>query len=217
MELKEFLEVIRKNLALIVVVTAVFLIAGVSITYLIPNKYSSSIDVYVSRRATKETDQYYTYDGYYSTQSSVQYASTVSGLFQSLQIVRDAAGKVQTNNSYQKSEEEPANLSEDVKYLKDVQSKILVEDVAPQIITVSFKDEDLEKSKIWVMSLGEAVKEKVDEVNSNSDGKFKVDMSALPLVEEVSPSLVINIVVSLMSGVLVGTLWAFGKKYFNKK
>lgn len=217
MELKDFLEVLKKNWGLITVITCICVIATAVITTMIPPKYNSSIDVYVSRKSEKETDQYYSYDGYYSTQSSVQYANTVSGLFQSLQIVRDAAVEVQKSNLYEKLENEPNVLSEDVDFLRGVSKKITVEDIAPQVITVSFKHEDMVKSELWVTSLGKVVQDKVTELNLDSDGKFQVDISANPLVEEVTPSLVINIVVSLMAGLLIGTLWAFARVYFKNE
>lgn len=215
MELKEFLFVLRKNWMLITLITAVCVVVAAIITRLIPSKYVASIDVYVTRKATQESDQYYTYDGYYSTRSSVQYTDTVSGLFQSLQIVRDAALEVQEDNSYVKAVDEPENLSSDVDYLRKISKRITVEDVAPQVINVSFKHGDIEKSKLWVSSLGEVVQNKVVVLNKESDGNFRVDVSPEPLVEEVNPSLIINIVVSLMSGLLIGVLWSFGKEYFK--
>ena len=215
MELKEFVEVLKKNAGLITAVTIISVIVASVVSVMIPPKYNSSIDIYVSRRAAAESDQYYSYDGYYSTQSSVQYSDTVSGLFQSLQIVRDAASNVQSSELYEKSEKEPNELSKDIEYLRKMSKKITVEDTAPQVINVSFKHNDVAKSELWVTSLGQVVQDKVAELNKDSDGNFRVDVSADPLVEEVTPSLAINIIVSLMSGLLVGTLWAFAKIYFN--
>jgi capsular polysaccharide biosynthesis protein len=215
MELKDFINVLKNNWKLIISTSLLFLVAAIAVTYIIPVSYVASIDVYVTRRAIEESESYYTYDGYYSTQSSVQYTDTVSGLFQTLQVVREAASEIDLNKDYQKSEKEPSDLSSDTEYLKDTADKITVEDVAPQVISVSFKDEDQKKAEIWVTSLGEVVQEKVSVLNKDSDGNFRIDISPNPLVTEVSPSFVINSIVGLMFGLLTGTLVSFGKIYFK--
>jgi capsular polysaccharide biosynthesis protein len=216
MELKEFLSILKKNCLSIMAITALFLVVAIVVTLLIPPSYRSSIDVYVSRKAASESDDFYTYDGYYSTQSSIQYTNTVSGLFRSLQIIREASKDVDANILYEKDSNEPEDMANDVEYLRKISKRITVEDVAPRIINVSYQNDSEIKSKIWVMSIGSVVQDKVAEINAETDGNFKVDISTEPLTEEITPSLVINIIVSLMSGLLLGILYSFGKIYFKK-
>lgn len=215
MELKEIVELFRKGWKTLLVATLVCAIVAAVVTYLLPVKYRSKIDIYVKRRGTQESENYYTYDGYYSTQASVQYTDTVSGLFKSIQILRKTAEKVQADDRYLSAENEPEVLAIDVDYLESIADKIVVEDVAPQVITVEFVHRDETKSKLWLSYLSSEVIEEVERINKTGDSKFDVSTFDTPIIKEVVPSYVINVVVGLLSGALIGGMVVFTKHYYQ--
>ena len=215
MELKEIVGLLRKKWKVLVVSTLICAVIAVVVTYLLPVRYCSKVDVYVKRGDTQESENYYTYDGYYATQASVQYTDTVTGLFQSIQILRNVADKVQADEQYVQGEKEPEMLAADVKFLESIASKIVVEDIAPQVISVEFVHKDKTKSKLWLSYLSAEVIDEVKRLNKTGDSKFEVTAFDTPIIKEVAPSYVINVIVGLMSGALVGGMIMFMKHYFE--
>lgn len=215
MELKEIVELLRKEWKSLVASTLICAVVAIVVTYFLPTKYSSRVDVYVKRRDTQESESYYTYDGYYATQASVQYTDTVTGLFQSIQILRNVADKVQADEQYIQGRKEPEILAADVKFLESIASKIVVEDIAPQVISVEFVHKDKTKSKLWLSYLSAEVISEVERLNKAGDSKFEVTTFDTPIIKDVVPSYVINVIAGLMSGASIGGMIMFMRHYYQ--
>jgi len=216
MELKDFVELLVKRWKLVILVTVVCTVAAVVVTYILPVKYQSSIDVYVKRLPSNQTGDFYTYDGYYSVQSSVQYTDTVAGFFQSLHVVQKAAENVEADRDYEKGEKDPDILAEDVDYLEGVAGKVIVENLAPQVLQASYTNTDKVKSEMWIKYLGEEVVQTVSELSSGGDNEYQVTVSEFPLTKEVTPSLILNSIVGLVAGMTLGVTGAFLPHYFKE-
>lgn len=217
MELREFINLITNGWKLIFGITLLCVVTTLAVSKILPAKFKSSIDVYVKRQPTAESENFYTYDGYYSTQSSIQYTDTVSGFFHSLQVIKGAAGRIQEDASYVKDRKEPDDITADVEFLEEIAGEIKLKDIAPQVFSVEFSHNDSLKSEMWLKYLGVEVKARVKELNATGDDKFTIELMSEPLVREVKPNLVMNLTAGFLAGLIIGVTGVFVTDYFKKE
>lgn len=201
--LKDYIEIARKHIKLILVTIFLFVIASVLITYLFPKSYTSTVEVYVRYKGSQNSS-YYTYDGYYSTQASVQYTSTVAGFLESLSTLTDAAALVQSDPLYKQGGFQPTDPADNPDYLASFQKNINVKISAPQLITVTVSDPSPVVAEVWAQSLGTVLTNNLKQFNQDGDTNFSIDTIHSPITQTVRLNLYIDLAVGLIIGIFVG-------------
>ncbi len=202
--LHDYVHILRRHFKVFLGIVFLCTLLGVLLTYLIPVSYSSSIDVYVRHKGTANSQLFYTYDGYYSTQASVQYTDTVAGFLQSLSTVDDAANLVQKDPLYKSGDFQPAELTDQADYLASFQRNINVKIVAPQLVNVSVHDNSPVVAQLWAQSLGTVLTANLKQLNQEGDANFTIDTIHAPITETNKLNLYIDTAIGLIIGVFMG-------------
>lgn len=202
--LKDYIAVLRKHYVVFVSIVTFCLVIAIAVTYLVPKSYTSSIDVYVRHKSASNSQAYYTYDGYYSTQASVQYATTVAGFLESLSTVSNAALLVQNDPTYKEGGFQPVDLANEPDYLAGFQKNISVKTVAPQLINVSISDNSSVVARLWAQSLGTVITDNLRQLNQQGDANFSIDVVHDPITQTNTLKLWLDIIIGLIVGIFLG-------------
>lgn len=202
--LKDYINILRKHSLVFIVVVLICVAAAALVSFVVPKSYTSSIDVYVSHAEAESSHSYYTYDGYYANQASVQYTNTIAGFLESLSTVDNAAGIVQQDPSYKQGSFQPQDLQSQTDYLAKFQKNISVKIVAPQLINVSVHDDNPTVAKLWAQSLGTVVTNNIKALNSQGNINYQIDTIHDPITQTVSLSLTLDLIIGLVVGIFLG-------------
>jgi len=202
MELKDLLNVIKKNGKVILVFSFLVGTLAVLISYFMPTAYRASATIYVKRQTEEESPDYFTYEGFYSQKTAQEYANTVVGFFNSNDIRREALESLSL----------PSGQGE----LGELDNKIVVKKVAPQLISLEVtEDTSEEASSVWE-ALAQTTIERVNLLNQTGDKDISIDVvNPEPLVELVEQNLWLNGVVAMLVGGFIGIFYISLKEYLN--
>lgn len=201
MELREYLQIIKKNLPLLIVLPAVLGGLAAWVSQQLPETYTASLTLYVKRQATEPSTDYYTFDGYYSQQAAEKFTETVVGFLKSKDILL-ASAKL-------------ADLPVDQESLEQLENSIKVRQEAPQLVSLKVTQEEATTAKKFCTALAQATTERINLLNQTGDKAISVDLlNPEPLLVKNDPRLVLNTLVGLLSGALLGFLYIFLKEYF---
>lgn len=201
MELKSYVELIRKDIPLLVVLALVFGGLSYLISGKLPTTYSASLTIYVKRQASEPSIDYYTFDGYYSQQAADKFTETVVGFLKSKDILL-ASAKL-------------ANLPTDQESLEQLEGSTTVRQVAPQLVSLKVAQKEGALAKEFCTSLAQAATERINLLNQTGDKSISVDLlNPEPLVEKNEPHILLNSLVGLLIGKTLGLLYIFLKEYF---
>ncbi|MCL5411257.1 MAG: Wzz/FepE/Etk N-terminal domain-containing protein [Patescibacteria group bacterium] len=188
-ELKDLVKVVGKYRPLFVFLILVGGGGAFIVSALLPVKYEAATTVYVGREPQKPVDQYYTYDGFYSQQASMQYTDTVVGLLKTPDVYRTALEK---GGGEQISALEFLNSTE-------------VRKVSPQVINISVVRKEKEESRRLLTTLSQTVSEKIKSLNQQGDNNFFVSsVKADPLVTTIKQNYLLNTFVGMLLGMVFG-------------
>ena len=214
--IKDYALIVKKHYKLMGMTLLACLLIAALITLFFPKSYSSSIDVYVRHKEATTSSTYYTYDGYYSTQASVQYTDTVTGFLESLSTVQEAGGLVQADPLYKSGGYTPQTFDDDADYLASFQKNISVATVAPQLITVSVHSSDKTLAELWSQAMGTVITSKLKELNLQGDPNFSIDTIDTPLTQTVRLNMVVDLAIGLIIGIFLGFVFGFIREAYKK-
>lgn len=202
MELREYVEIIRKSLKLLIVLATASGMLALFVSLQLPPTYTTSLTLYVKRQAAEANPDYYTFDGYYSQQAAEKFTETVVGFLKSKDILL-ASAKL-------------ADLSTNQKSLEQLESSIEIKQVAPQLVSLKVEQGDGQEAKKFCTSLAQATTERINLLNQTGDKAISVDLlNPEPLVEKNEVPLVVNTLVGILVGTLLSLLYIFLKEYFG--
>lgn len=202
MELREYVKLIKNNRRLVVASSLIFGGAAFLISQNLPATQTASLTIYVKRQASEPSIDYYTFDGYYSQQAADKFTETVVGFLKSKDILLSAA--------------KLAGLPDDQESLEQLESRIKVRQVAPQLVSLKVEQKDGAVAKSFCASLAQAATERINLLNQTGDKSISVDLlNPEPLVEKNEPPVLLNSVLGLMLGMGLGFMYIFLKEYFT--
>lgn len=210
MELKNYLEVLKKNWILIVLIT---LVAGFS-AYFFTNSqkpiYEGGLTMMVSPVPKDDgiNKNYYSYDGFYALQSSQLFTNNISSWLNSPDVVIDIYKQAKINIDASQVTELKTKISTT---LRSAQS-------ANNMVDALFTDSKKEN----ITKLSDAafiiIDEKVQQFNQSTSNKitYRVERLANPFSVEILPKVNLNTTIGLIGGFILGIFLAFLINYFQK-
>src|SRR5579872_3277406 len=180
--LKDYYNILRKHYKLFIAIVLICVLLAIVITYAFPKNYQSSINIYVRHKGAS-SELFYTYDGYYSTQASVEYTSTVAGFLESLSTLSNAALIVQSDPLYKEGGYQPTDPASQPDYLSSFQRNVDVKITAPQLIEVSVTNSSPVVAQLWSQSLGTVVTNDLKLLNQQGDSNFNIDTIHAPITQ----------------------------------
>ncbi len=201
MELKEYIKIVKKNSKLILAVAVVIGLFAFLFSIIQPVKYEASLSLFVNKNKTQETDDF-KYDGYYALQAGEIIAGSVVEWLKSPETV---------NAIYRE-----AGVEHNFKNLKSYAKKFTVKKMSAQYVEVKFKTNSKEDTEKIAAAIIETVKFKMKnlEEKSGQEVSFSIE-SEKPIIVENKPNALLNLIIGLVSGFVLGIFAVFGREYFE--
>lgn len=210
MTLKDITKFLQEKRALILITGLVFAVVGVLAYFFVPQRYEATGTLFVARRVdegpfvpelTGEED-FFTYEGYYASQSAQSYTPTVIGLLKSDVIKGEVLKDLSVNV--------------DAGALRKLGRVIDAKKQAPQLITVTVKGmPTVPPEVIWKSLVGNTILVSEGLSRRGDPSLVVVQVSEEPIVTEPFRSLYLNVAVGFMLGVVGATLFLATKEYFK--
>lgn len=201
MKFSEHKEFIKRQRAVIIVLTILVTVAAFVFTYLSPTTHKSSISFAVNRINKQDTAEYQ-YDGYYAIQASDLFSQTVVSWFYTPSVLLEI---------YDRAGIDPAITS-----LETFSSRFKTRKYSAQNIVVTFSERDKNTAEKISQSIIDTVKERGASLNQTADRKalFEV-VGSKPVIVEQKPPLVINTLVGLVLGFCLSLGTVYLVRYFK--
>lgn len=203
MELKKLLQVLEKNTRFIVVMGIVFGLFGLVYFYYFPKTYKTTGSFFVTRDVDPVERNDFKYEGYYAQQAGINYAGTLVGLFESIDIRRAALDSLGT----------PATAGN----LRKAARNITTKRTSPQLVTLTVKAKTSRDSERFWTFLADAATDFSQRLNKNTgDPLLRVlRVGEFPLVYEGYNNIYVDLVLGLSFGLFLGFFIAVLKEYLS--
>jgi len=204
MELRDYFKLISKNLTVFLIITALGAISAFWWTKIQPKSYLASTTVTVNKGSSLKQKEinYYLFDNYYNVQSSALFSQIVVSWFESPALVKDI---------YLKAGLTVPNISQ-----KKLAKTFRAARQEPATINVSIggtSQADLEK---LILATTDVLQEKTNELGKNSESFYEL-AKFTPIISDNSPNLMLNTLIGLFAGLLIGLITVLGIEYFKNE
>lgn len=170
MELKEIFNFCKKFGRKLFFIFVLGSLCGGVLFFIIPEKFLATGILYISR-TTEESEDFYTYSGYYAQQVALSYTNTVRGLLESEALQAKALEEMQV----------PLTKTN----LKKLGKKIRIKDAGPQLVEIEIKDKSPEKARETWEALSQNIQMASLEINNVGDPKLQITrVKEEPVIKE---------------------------------
>lgn len=202
MEVKEIFKFFNKYKFSILLYAIIGAILGVIIYMFAPTSYIATGSVFVGRNIQPSSQDFFTYEGYYSQQAALSYAESLMGLIRSNDIYSRVLNETNKEiNAYN---------------LLRLNKKVRVKKAGPQIITITVKENASKDAVTTWKSLTKNTIEATKTLNENVDNSLTVNLiSQEPIVMKVYTSILLNTAAGILLGLFSSvTIFSF-KEYLQ--
>lgn len=201
MEIKEYLQIIKKNIKLFSIVFVVVVASILAYFYFQPIYYKTSVTLNVTRVGMQATDQY-RFDNFYRLQADEKVCETIVEWLKSPSIVFDI---------YSQSGENIDQLS-----LKKISKLIIAEKRSSQIVAVNFVSSDKELAQKISENIVRVISRNIEKLNKDQKeiGWFEI-MGENPMTMKNSPEYKIILLASFFAGIFVAFLTVMIRHYLE--
>lgn len=203
MELKEYCEILKKNISVVIYATVITVIAVYAWSVKQSETYSTSLLLNIGRIETQSTADY-RFDQFYRIQADDKFSDTVSEWLKMPGVVQEISGK--------------AGLKSDGKSLRQLAKTFNADKMSSQIIEVRFSPASPEEAEKISGAIASVISEKTKALNADARDPnwFKADPSNLITAKNVQ-DLRINLSVAALVGLVFGIFFAFVKHYISEE
>ncbi len=201
MELKDYLEIIKKRIWWLIVIVIITTVGTYWFTVSQPVTYDASS--YVNILIKPENTQNYEYDNYYSLQAGSLFVDRVINWLQDPSNVTDIYADAQ--------------LSVPATNISNLTKIINAKKKAPATVTILINDKNSQTAQALVNSTKDFISKKTQELTDKGSIKnIDLDISKT-LVSENKPNVMINTIIGFVSGIVLGLVMIFLAEYFARK
>lgn len=201
MELKDYLEIIKKRIWWLIVIVLITTVGACWFTVSQPITYDASS--YVNILVRPESTQNYEYDNYYSLQAGGLFVDRVINWLQDPSNVTDIYANAQLNTP-------STNIS-------DLTKVINAKKKAPATVTILVNNQNKDTAQALVNSTKNFISQKTQELTDKGSIKnIDLDMSKT-LVAENKPNVTVNTIIGFVAGLILGLIMIFLAEYFSRK
>lgn len=201
MELKKYLQILLKNIWLLLIIILVITTATYIFTVKSPKKFTGSVTIYALFNPEKNLSPEFGYDNYYTFQSNEYLADTV------LNVLKDPTAVNQIFNK--------ANETLPAKNLQAFSNAIKATKMEPSNVLVSFTTNEAAKTQALLNSATDYVQKKVTDLkNKNLIQSYNLSVSD-PLIFEEKQNLTLNLILGVVSGFILGVFAIFFANYWK--
>jgi capsular polysaccharide biosynthesis protein len=191
MELKEYLQIIRRNIMTFFVVVAVFVFGTFLFFSLKPITYSVSLGLNITRSGAQQTTDY-KYDDFYRLQADEKFVETIVEWMRDPRMVADIYSA--------------AGIDSSKFNIRQLSKSFSPQKLSSQFVSISFSSSSIEKAKKISGAVVMEVSHNTDDLNKNQNENNWFEIIAQdPIVtrDRVSP------IILLLSSLIAGFFMAF--------
>ena len=202
MELKEYWQIIQKDIRALFLVVVLAVLASVAYFGLRPVSYDVSMALNVTRSGSQQTTDY-RFDDFYRLQADEKFAETIVEWLKNPRIVTDIYTK--------------AGISVQQLNLKQLAKALTSEKLSSQIVAVSFSASDEISAKKISDAVAEVIEKNVAVLNENQNEStwFRIIAQAPVIVKNVG-NIWTLLVFPLLFGMFIG-FWVILLRHYLKK
>ena len=156
MELKEYIQIIHKNIKLFISAAAIIMLAAVAYFYLRPVSYTASLTLNITRSGSQDTSEY-KYDDFYRLQADEKFAETLVQWLKNPRIVEDIYKE--------------AGISTQKYKLKQLGKSIKAEKLSSQIVLANFSASDSKTAQNIAQAISKIILENTEDLNKDQAEK----------------------------------------------
>lgn len=200
MDLKEYLKLINKNLKLIITVCAITGISTLLFSVLRPVKYDVSQSLFINKNGSQETDDF-KFDGYYAFEAADTLSDSIGEWLKSPEVV---------SAIYAKSGIDPS-----FKNIKSYSKKFKTKKLSADFVEVKFESKSADEAAKISGAIVNIVNSKTASLKDSSGGEVSFSIAeGKPIVVENKLDALLNFVIGIASGILLGIFIALSREYF---
>jgi len=201
MELRDYLKIIKKHYLLILTVTILVGVSSFVFTLTRTVVYDTSLSLFITR-TTSQITQDYKYDGYYAIKASELFSDTVKQWLESPEVVVEIYKQAEIDLPF--------------KSLRKLRKVFSAYKMSSQFVEVRFKERDEQKAQKVSSAIPLVLQSKTHELTGEmKDMSFSIK-AANPIIVEKNPKPLLNSLIGLISGFVLGIFIVFFKEYFRK-
>lgn len=206
MDIKDYAEIIKKNLWIIISIVIVFMLATLVFTLRKAPDFQATATMEVIRTQNQNQSKvsYYQYDNYYSGLAANSLSDNMLGWIASPSTVADVFKK--TNYPLP---------SGDLKSLAKIFTAKKHQAIS-SVVDVSYDSSDKTKAKILVQAATDILREKIDQYNSVDQSTDFNSIVNNPVVVEAPKTYTLNLLIAAFAGLLIGLSFAFVREALRK-
>ena len=201
MDLKEYLQLIRRDIKIFISVAAIIVVSTLAYFYFQKESYLTSLTLNITRSGIEAT-QDYRYDGFYRLQADEKFAETVVEWFKSPRVAADIYSEAQMN----------------LQGLSTAQlSKITsAEKRSSQIVAVKFFSSTPEAAQKISEAAVKIISQNVEKLNESQKEKSWFEVVAeKPITLKDKPNYKIILLASLLAGIFLAFWTVMFRHYFK--
>jgi capsular polysaccharide biosynthesis protein len=201
MELKLYLQIIKQQKKVIFITAVLVGFFAFIFSFFAPTVYETSLSVEIERKNIQETSDF-RYDDYYALKASEMFVDSMAKWFSNPEFVTQIC---------QKAEVDIKGAS-----LRNLKKKIRANKMSAQYLEIKFKSKTREESKKISSAISSTIKEKSKNLGwtNAKENIFSIKTSE-PIIIEKNPLIFLNTLIGLFSGLFIGILIGFFRKYLE--
>lgn len=156
MELKEYIQIIHKNIKLFVSVAVVIIAVALVYFYLCPVSYTASLTLNITRSGSQDTSEY-KYDDFYRLQADEKFAETLVQWLKNPRIVEDIYKE--------------AGINTQDYDLKRLGKSIKAEKLSSQVVLANFSASDSKTAQNIAQAISRIISKNTEDLNKDQTEK----------------------------------------------
>lgn len=205
MELRDYLKILGQSWLSIALITLIVAVLTAVWSVAQPIKYESAITMMVNKPNTvpQRSANYFQYDKYYSIQASSLFADTLTAWLSSPSTAKEI---------YEKAGLTVPNVN-----LKKLGRIFKPRRMPPVALSVTVTDQDLDKAEKLVNAAADVLEEKTEQQRKGDDpDHYFTLISGSVVTAEAKPDLLLNTLIGLVGGFILGLIVAFLRAYLRQ-
>lgn len=199
MELKDYLQIIKKHRNLFIFTILIIILASFAYFYLRPISYNTSITLNITRIGVQTTSEY-KYDDFYRIQADDKFAETIVEWLQSPRVISDI---------YKEAGIDSKNLS-----FSQLMKVIKPKKLSSQVISVNYSTPDQKTGENLARAISSVITQDTQSLNKDQQEETWFEVIAQePVIKQNTVNPIILLVISLLVGMFVA-FWAVMLKYY---
>ena len=193
MDIKDYVNMLKKNAIFILIVTAIFAIVASIYTNSKPFSYQASTAVEISRfQSLKQSDvPYFQFDNFYAAEVASAVSDNMVGFLSTASTVEQIYQKA----GYDIPSSDLKGLSKTFTVKKKISTSA--------VIDISYADKDEAKANALIKTAADVIKTKVEQYNKNDSSAFFVANSDLPVIVKAPKPIAINAIIAGFIGLVL--------------